>query len=202
MCHTLHTLLRVFLVHRHMGLSTCSSQSIKTLQMLSLSSGIKRALTSSLCTQNSRPWNLSKKCTQDSENTNTVYKHIAEIILRKQSTMGEFIMLRILRWAKSWVPLVKRGITAPLRPPFLSAKRIFGVNHNLHWRTLCRSLLVCTTAQLLLHSSFRQHCPQNSLSLYLQHRMGTIPPTSAEIILLEIKNKGKKLFLFGWFSFV
>jgi len=76
------------------------------------------------------------------------------------------------------------------------------VGEEQHYGPQCHSLTCAWPAQLLLHSSFRQHCPQNSLSLYLQHRMGTIPPTSAEIILLEIKNKGKKLFLFGWFSFV
>lgn len=45
---------------------------------------IKHVITCTLCTQNGRLWNLlKKKCTQDSENPNSVYTDVVEIILCK-----------------------------------------------------------------------------------------------------------------------
>lgn len=52
--------------------------------MLSLSfqsARIERVITSALCTQKSRLWHfLKKKCTQDSENANSVHTYVAELI--------------------------------------------------------------------------------------------------------------------------
>lgn len=52
-------------------------------------------------------------------------------------------MPEILKWAKILDMFVKGVITTPLRPEFVNVERLFVVNHHVHLRTLCRSLLVC-----------------------------------------------------------
>lgn len=66
-------------------------------------------------------------------------------------------------------------------------------NHDLQVWTFCRSLLVCIHDNRAIAPHLMQAAlPQTELGLHWKHRMGAVPLAPAVIVLVEIKNKGKK----------